>query len=66
MPSYDSLVEGGQLQLDLSLEGGLSGEPSTEEVRIVKDLERRFHLTTEEAVEIYDEFINPPRKGVPQ
>ena len=66
MRSPDGSVEGGQLQLDLSLEGGLSGEPSTEEVRIVKDLERRFHLTTEEAVKIYDEFINPPREGVPR
>ncbi|MDP2650825.1 MAG: hypothetical protein Q8P04_01895 [bacterium] len=62
----DGSVEGGQLQLDLPLEGEVSGEPSTEEVRIIKDLERRFHLTTEEAVEIYDEFFNPPRKGVPQ
>ena len=65
MRSPDGLVEGGQLQLDFPLEG-VVGEQSTEEVRIVKDLERRFHLTTEEAVEIYDEFINPPRKGVSQ
>ena len=62
MSLSDGSVEGGQLQLDFPLEE----EPSTGENRIIKDLERRFHLTTEEAVEIYDRYIKCPREGVPR
>lgn len=69
MPLYDDPAEGDRLQLSLDLEEQLQleldlveGAP-TEETRAINDLMRHFHLSAEEAIEFYDEHINPHLGG---